>query len=224
MKFRDRKEAGSVLADLLNQYKNNQNVIVLGLPRGGVPVAYEIATKLQLPLDIFLVRKLGVPFHKELAMGAIASGEVKILNESLIKSLQIPTEEIDAVAKAEEQELLRREHVYRGKKPFPNLREKTVILVDDGIATGATMKVAIAALKQKHAAKIVVAVPVSAKDTFTEIKGLVDDIICPLILEEFYAVGLWYYEFPQTTDEEVIELLKNKPSPQTPFPQTGEGS
>lgn len=208
MKYVDRKHAGLVLADLLQNYTNRPDVIVLALPRGGVPVAYEIAMKLSLMLDVFIVRKLGVPGHEELAMGAISSGGVTVLNDEIVHSLHINQASIDAVKQSEQQELIRREHLYRGNRAFPNVTGKTIILVDDGIATGSTMKAAIAALQQKTPLEIIVAVPVAARETCDEMTTLVKKIVCPLQPIDFYAVGLWYESFPQTADEEVIELLE----------------
>lgn len=210
MNYDDRYQAGCVLVDLLKNYAKRTDVIVLALPRGGVPVGYEIAQKLSLPLDIFIVRKLGVPGHEELAMGAIASGGITVLNEEIVNLLHISTEAIDTIQKSEQEELLRREQVYRGKKPFPELSGKTIILVDDGIATGYTMRAAIAALKQKKPAKLIVAIPVAARSTCDEIAPLVDEIICPMRPVNFYAVGLWYNDFSQTTDEEVMQLLQQR--------------
>ncbi|KTD13598.1 phosphoribosyltransferase [Legionella gratiana] len=207
MNYSDRYQAGSVLADLLKDYENRTDVIILALPRGGVPVAYEIAKKLSLELDIFIVRKLGVPGHEEFAMGAIASGGIVAFNEEVLSTLHIKKDAIDKILQSEQNELSRRESVYRGNKPFPDLMEKIVILVDDGIATGYTMRAAIAALKQKHPAKIIIAVPVAARSTCNELAPLVDTIICPLCPANFYAVGLWYNDFSQTTDDEVIKLL-----------------
>lgn len=207
-KYIDRYEAGTILAKSLKAYANHKNVIILALPRGGIPVAYEVATALSLPFDVFVVRKLGVPGHEELAMGAIASGGTVIFNEPLMSQLNLEPFEIDAVIKAEQRELERREHLYRGDSPFPNLQGKTVILIDDGIATGSTMRAAVEALRSHDPASIVIAAPVAASDTCDELESLVDEIICPLKPVNFYAVGLWYDDFPQTSDEEVIELLK----------------
>ncbi|KTD66647.1 phosphoribosyltransferase [Legionella santicrucis] len=207
MNYSDRYQAGHVLADLLKDYASRTDVIILALPRGGVPVAYEIAKKLSLELDIFIVRKLGVPGHEEFAMGAIASGGIVALNEEVLSTLHIEKDAVNNVLQSEQSELSRRESVYRGNKSFPDLMEKTIILVDDGIATGYTMRAAIAALKQKHPAKIIIAVPVAARSTCDELASLVDSIICPLRPVNFYAVGLWYNDFSQTTDDEVIKLL-----------------
>lgn len=206
-KFTDRREAGITLAEHLKNYANNPDVIVLALPRGGVPVAYEVAKALNVPLDVFIVRKLGVPGHEELAMGAIASGGTVIFNEEIIQSLFISKEAIERVTQSEEEELKRRELMYRGKRPFPDLKDKIIILVDDGIATGATMRAAIKGLYKREPANIVVAIPVAALSTYEEMSDLVDKIICPLKPVNFYAVGLWYMDFSQTSDAEVSELL-----------------
>jgi predicted phosphoribosyltransferase len=207
MNYIDRSQAGQILSDLLKEYARREDVIVLALPRGGVPVAYEIAVRLSLALDIFIVRKLGVPGHEELAMGAVAMGGVCILNEKIIASLHIKPKEIKKILKAEQKELIRRDSLYRGDKPFPELKDKTLILVDDGIATGYTLRAAIAALKQNHPAELIVAVPVASSTTCDELALLANKIICPLRPINFYAVGLWYNNFSQTTDEEVIELM-----------------
>ena len=207
MVYRDRIEAGKRLAAKLTDYADRPDVLVLALPRGGVPVAYEVARALRAPLDIFLVRKLGVPGHEELAMGAIATGGVRVLNEDVVSYLRVPGEVIDAVAADEMRELERRERAYRGERPAPDVRGKTVILVDDGLATGSTMRAAAAALRQQRPARIVVAVPVSAPQTCDEYRMGVDEIVCAVTPEPFYAVGQWYADFSQTTDEEVRELL-----------------
>jgi len=207
-KFINRQDAGRALAESLQSFKNNPNTIVLALPRGGVPVAYEIAEALSLPLDIFIVRKLGVPQHEELAMGAIASGETVVFNKDVIHSCQISQTEIDNVIKQEKEELLRREKTYRGNHLFPDLANQTIILVDDGIATGATMRVAIKALRQYQPKRIVVAVPVAEVTIYKEIQSLVEEIICPLTPSHLSAVGAWYDDFAQTTDEEVFNLLR----------------
>jgi putative phosphoribosyl transferase len=207
-RFRDRQDAGTILAEHLKEYAHQSNVIVLALPRGGVPVAYEVAIALSLPLDIFIVRKLGVPGYEELAMGALAMGGTIILNEPLIHQLQLDQASINAVLESEQKELVRREHLYRGHHPFPDLLGKTIILVDDGIATGSTMLAAIKALRKYKPAFIIVAVPVAARQTCEEMSNLVDQIICPLKPINFHAVGLWYQNFSQTSDSEVIELLE----------------
>jgi erythromycin esterase-like protein/predicted phosphoribosyltransferase len=205
--FRDRREAGQLLAEKLKAYANRQDVIVLALPRGGVPVAYEVARALGAPLDVFVVRKLGVPGYEELAMGALATGGVRVLNDQVVERLGIPQHVIDAVAAREQQELARRERLYRGDRPPPDLRGRTVILVDDGLATGATMQAAIEALRQQKPARIVVAVPVASPDTCEEMKKKADEVICAVTPDPFHAVGRWYIDFSQTTDQEVAALL-----------------
>ena len=206
-RFRDRTEAGRLLAGKLTAYANRPDVLVLALPRGGVPVAYEVARALGAPLDVFLVRKLGVPGYEELAMGAVATGGVRVLNEQVVGGLRIPEHVIEAVAASEQQELARRERLYRGERPPPDVRGRTVILVDDGLATGATMHAAIKALRGQQPARIVVAVPTGSPETCEQLKEEVDDVICAITPEPFHAVGLWYQEFSQTTDEEVRDLL-----------------
>ena len=205
--FRDRRDAGRVLAEKLAAYANRPNLLVLALPRGGVPVAYEVACALGAPLDVFVVRKLGVPGYEELAMGAVATGGVRVLNDQLIERLGIPDHVIDAVTAREQQELARRERLYRGGRPPPDVSGCTVILVDDGLATGATMHAAIEALRQQNSARIVVAVPTASPDTCEEMKAKADDVICAITPEPFHAVGRWYQEFSETTDEEVRDLL-----------------
>jgi putative phosphoribosyl transferase len=213
--YRDRFEAGQRLATKLMAYADRQDVLVLGLPRGGVPVAYEVAKALHAPLDVFIVRKLGVPGREELAMGAIATGGIRVINESVVQMLRIPEYIIDAVAAREQQELERREHLYRDGRPPPDVHDCTVILIDDGLATGSTMRAAIEALRLQHPARIVVAVPVAAPSTCEELGREVDEIVCAQTPEPFYGVGLWYEDFSQTTDEEVHDLLaqaeKEKP-------------
>ncbi len=206
-KYPNRQAAGKILAHALQAYANRPNVIVLALPRGGVPVAFEVAKSLNVPLDIFIVRKLGVPGHEELAMGALAMGGTIVFNDDVIKSLSISKQAIDHVIQEETKELQRRELNYRGQKPFPTLREKTIILIDDGIATGATLRAAIKALYQQKPASIVVAVPVAERTTSKKIASLVNKLVCPLITDDFYAVGQYYDDFSQTTDEEVRVLL-----------------
>jgi predicted phosphoribosyltransferase len=210
--FRDRREAGRLLAEQLRAYANRPDVIVLALPRGGVPVAYEVASALGAPLDVFLVRKLGVPGYEELAMGAVATGGVRVLNDEVVRALRIPDYVIDAVAAWEQQELARRERAYRGDRPEPNVRDRTVILVDDGLATGATMLAAIKALREQQPAQIVVAVPTASPRTCDEMRAVANDVICAITPEPFYSVGLWYEDFSQTTDEEVRELLARSTS------------
>ncbi len=205
--FRDRSEAGRLLAAKLTAYANRPDVLVLALPRGGVPVAYEVARALDAPLDVFLVRKLGVPGYEELAMGAVATGGVSVLNDQLVRALQIPDYVIDAVAAWEQNELARRERVYRDDRPQPDVRGRTVILVDDGLATGSTMLAAVKALRQRQPARIVVAVPTASPVTCAEMRNEADDVVCAITPEPFYSVGLWYQDFSQTTDEEVRELL-----------------
>ena len=208
MLFHDRTEAGQVLADRLTEYANRADVLVLALPRGGVPVAYEVARALHAPLDIFLVRKLGVPGHEELAMGAIASGGVRVLNEEVVRALGIPPETIASVAAGEQRELERRAQTYRGDRPPLDVRNRTVILVDDGLATGSTMRAAVAALRRKGLDRIVVAVPVGSVETCAEFQDVADETVCARTPEPFYAVGRWYEDFTQTTDEEVHELMQ----------------
>jgi len=208
MIFRDRTEAGKYLATKLLSYKDRPDVRVLALPRGGVPVAFEVAQALRVPLDIFLVRKLGVPGHEELAMGAISTGGVRVLNEDIVDYLRIPEQVIDAVAAEELKELERRELAYRGNRAEPDVKGKTVILVDDGLATGSTIRAAAQALRQQQPARIVVAVPVSAPETCDEYRIGVDEIICAVTPEPFLGVGMWYLDFPQTTDDEVRDLLE----------------
>jgi putative phosphoribosyl transferase len=206
--FHDRSEAGRLLAEKLAQYADRPDVLVLALPRGGVPVGYEVARALHVPMDVFIVRKLGVPGHEEFAMGAVATGGVRVLNDQVVSALGIPGYVIDAVAKWEQQELERRERLYRGNRPTPDVRGKTVILVDDGLATGSTMLAAVRALRQQRPGRIVVAAPVAASDTCELLKEEVDEVVCAVTPEPFYAVGLWYRDFSQTSDEEVRELLE----------------
>lgn len=208
MIYRNRSEAGKHLATRLSSYADSHDVIVLALPRGGVPVAFEVAKTLHAPLDVFLVRKLGVPGHGELAMGAIATGNVRVFNDDVIDYLRIPPGVIDSVTTVEQRELERRERTYRGDRTEPDVRGKTVILVDDGLATGSTMRAGAAALRQQEPARIVVAVPVSARQVCDEYRMGVDEIICAVTPEPFYGVGQWYQDFSQTTDEEVRELLE----------------
>jgi predicted phosphoribosyltransferase len=208
MLFRDRTEAGRVLAEKLSRYAGRPDVLVLALPRGGVPVAYEVARALHAPLDVFLVRKLGMPGLEELAMGAIASGGIRVLNEDVVQTLQIPEDVIEASVASEERELERREREYRDDRAPLNVHGRTVILVDDGLATGSTMRAAVAALRQQQPAAIIVAVPVAASSTCAELAEEVDDLVCARMPEPFRAVGLWYDDFSQTTDQEVRDLLR----------------
>ena len=208
MGYQDRRDAGRKLADELSEYADRSDVIVLGLPRGGVPVAYEVAGALDAPLDIFTVRKLGVPGRAELAMGAIASGGVRVLNQDVIRSMNISQSQIDAVAEEEWEELERREETYRGDRPRPELEGQTVILVDDGLATGASMRAAVTALQEYDPERIVVAVPTAPPDTSAEFRDLVDEVICAETPALFMGVGGAYRDFSQTTDEEVRGLLK----------------
>ena len=205
--FANRAEAGQLLAGKLLDYAGRDDVIVLGLPRGGVPVAFEVAQRLRVSLDIFIVRKLGVPGFEELAVGAIASGGVRVLNKDVARALPNAEEVIEAVTARETTELERREQSYRDGRPAPELGGKTVILVDDGLATGATMRAGVAALRQRDVAKIVVAAPVGAPETCRELQDEVDDIVCAMAPEYFQAVGQYYKDFAQTSDEEVRELL-----------------
>lgn len=206
-RFRDRREAGRVLARLLGRYAGRDDVVVLALPRGGVPVAYEVAKALAAPLDVFVVRKLGVPGHGELAMGALASGGSLVLDERLIRSLGIGEAAIERTLAAEARELERRELAYRGGRELPELAGKTVILVDDGLATGSTMRAAALAVRKHRPERIVVAVPVAAAQTCNELRADVDEVVCAVTPRAFHAVGLWYDDFSQTSDAEVRELL-----------------
>jgi predicted phosphoribosyltransferase len=207
--FQGRRDAGRVLASLLQHYRGRDDVIVLALPRGGVPVAYEVARALGAPLDVFLVRKLGVPGHEELAMGAIASGGVIVLEDDVVRGLDIPPEVIQRVADQEARELERRERAYRGDRPFPNLAGKVVILVDDGLATGSSMRAAIQAVRSRRPARIVVAVPAAPESTCRELEHEVDEVICAVTPAPFFAVGQAYWDFTQTTDDEVRALLRS---------------
>jgi predicted phosphoribosyltransferase len=206
-RFRDRHEAGRLLAERLDAYAGRADVLVLALPRGGVPVGYEVARALEAPLDVFLVRKLGVPGHEELAMGAVSTGGVRVLNEDIVSALRIPDGAIEETTAREREELARRERLYRGDRPARDVRGRTVILVDDGLATGATMHAAIAALRRREPARIVVAVPTASADTCHALRAEVDDVVCAITPEPFHAVGLWYDDFSPTTDDEVRDLL-----------------
>jgi putative phosphoribosyl transferase len=207
MLFRDRSDAGRKLAARLTHYAGRDDVLVLALPRGGVPVGYEVAEALGAPLDVFLVRKLGTPGHEELAMGAIASGGIRVLNDQVVRMLRPSEEVIARVEATERRELERREREYRGGRPPLDVRGKTVILVDDGLATGSTMRAAVAAVRRLGPARVVVAVPVGAAETCEEFEGEADEAICAKEPDPFYAVGTWYDDFSQTTDEEVRDLL-----------------
>ena len=206
--YRDRIHAGSELAKLLAEYKDKEKTIVLGLPRGGVPVAHTIATELHLPLDVFLVRKLGVPGHEELAFGAIADGGETVTNHEIIEHLNISDEIINSVIYHQITVLNERAHLYRKNRKSLSIFGKTIILVDDGLATGSTIEAAIKALRQQRPEKIVVAVPVAPPESLHRIALLADQTICPLVPHLFYSVGLWYENFGQTSDDEVVNLLE----------------
>ncbi len=205
-RFEDREEAGRLIGGMLEKY-GGEDVILLGLPRGGVPVAYAAAKVIDAPMDIFQVRKLGTPGHEELAMGAIASGGVKVLNDEVLRSINVSDEEIESVARKEQEELERRDQKYRGDRPMPRIEGRTVILVDDGLATGSSMRAVVKAIKTLNPAKIVVAVPVAAPEVCEQFTQIVDEVICVRTPTPFQAVGLWYENFGQTTDEEVTEIL-----------------
>jgi predicted phosphoribosyltransferase len=209
-RFRDRVEAGRQLAARLASYADDPSVLVLALPRGGVPVGYEVARALRAPLDVFLVRKLGVPGHEELAMGAIASGGVRVLNPDVVEMLRIPPSVIEAVTAEEEQELARREREYRDDRPLPAVRGRTVILIDDGLATGSTMRAAAEALRSEGVGRLVVAVPVAPAETRDALAREVDEIVCLATPEPFFGVGMWYEDFSQTSDAEVRALLEQR--------------
>ena len=207
-RFQNREEAGRILAAKLMPYANRPDTLILALPRGGVPIGYEIARALNLPLDVIIVRKLGVPGHEELAMGAIASGGVRVLNRSVIESLRIPPDSLEAVEKREALELMRREATYRGNRQPASVKGKTVILVDDGVATGSTMRVAISALREQHAGRIIVATPVAPPTVRWEMEALVEDFVALVMPEDFFGVGQWYGDFTQVSDDTVYELLR----------------
>jgi putative phosphoribosyl transferase len=207
MIFRNRQEAGRSLASRLEKYANREDVIVLGVPRGGVPIAFEVATALSLPLDIFVLRKLGVPGHEELAFGAIGSGGVRVLDREVVKSVGLSDSVIELVTRAERTELARREQIYRGGRPPLDVRGKTVILVDDGIATGSSLRAGVRALREMQPVAIVVAAPVAPRSTVNRLRHEVDDVVCAAIPERFYGVGQFYHDFSQVTDAEVNELL-----------------
>lgn len=208
--FYDRRDAGRQLGARLKHYADQPNVIVLALPRGGVPVAFEVAQALHVPLDVFIVRKLGAPGQEELAFGAIASGGVRVLNQSMLLSLNLPRKEIEAVTAEQTRELERREHLYRDDLPPVDVRGRTVILVDDGVATGSTIYAAVSALKRQQPASLMIAVPTAPPQTCDTFRNIVDEVVCLITPEPFHAVGLWYENFPQITDEEVKDLLKDQ--------------
>jgi putative phosphoribosyl transferase len=216
MRFFDRADAGRQLAESLTQYAGRSDVVVLGLPRGGVPVAHEVARELRVPLDVFLVRKLGVPGRPELAMGAIAEGGVEVLNDDVIHGLTIPQTVVQQVAVRERLELDRRDALYRGGRPHLAIRGRIVILVDDGLATGSTMQAAVTALRRLEPARVIVAVPVGARDTCDRLARFADEVTCLMAPEPFQAVGLWYEQFTQTTDDEVKSLLAPPEPPERP--------
>ncbi|HET9109248.1 MAG TPA: phosphoribosyltransferase [Ktedonobacterales bacterium] len=207
MAFHDRTQAGQQLAAMLDAYAHRSDVLVLGLPRGGVPVAYEVAQALAAPLDIIVVRKLGVPYEPELAMGAIALGGIRVLNSNIVRRLGISPEDIESVAAEQQRELTRRERLYRGDRPLPDIRGRVVVLVDDGIATGATIRAAVAAVRQQQPARIVIAVPVASAETCDDLRKEVDELVCALAPEALYGIGLWYERFPQLSDDDVRDLL-----------------
>jgi predicted phosphoribosyltransferase len=222
--FHDRSDAGRRLASELRSYEDRPEVIVLALPRGGVPVGFEVTSALHVPLDVFVVRKLGLPWREELAMGAIAtssSGTVRVLDDDLIRAARVTEAQLERVTANERAELERREHLYRGDRPFPDIAGKTVILVDDGLATGATMRAAVAALRQESPGRIVVAVPVAALETCNAFRDIADETICAETPEPFTAVGQWYENFSPTTDEEVHELLERA---RAAAPRTSSGT
>lgn len=207
-RFHDRLDAGRQLATKLSRYAGRDDVLVLGLPRGGVPVAAEVARALDAPLDVFVVRKLGVPFHEELAMGAIATGGARVVDHALIRQLGLSGGDVERVTAKEERELRRRERLYRGERPSPDIAGRTVLLVDDGLATGASMRVAVTALREERPASVVVAVPIAPRETCEMLRGEADDVVCAVTPEPFHAVGLWYRDFSQTSDAEVHDILE----------------
>lgn len=205
--YQDRFDAGRKLATHLQAYANRPGVLVLALPRGGVPVAFAVASSLHAPLDVFLVRKLGVPGHEELALGAIATGKIRVLNDEVIRGLHISEQTIERVTQQEQHELVRREQLYRDDRPYPTLRDRTVILIDDGLATGASMRAAARAVRRQHPARLVVAVPVAAPSVCDAFRAEVDETICAHTPNPLYGVGWWYEDFSQTSDQEVHDLL-----------------
>ena len=209
-RFRDRAAAGKELAEAVAEYGGRSDVLVLALPRGGLPVGAEVARALGAPLDLMLVRKLGVPGHEELAMGAVASGGVRVLNDEVVRAVEVDEEAIESVARRERSELERREHAYREGRPPPEIAGRTVVLVDDGLATGATMRAAISALRELDPGRIVIAVPVAPPQTCEALRGDADDVVCLVAPDPFMAIGVWYEDFPQLTDEQVRELLATR--------------
>ena len=207
-RFSDRREAGERLADRLRHYANRPDVIVFALPRGGVPVGFEVADALRAPLDVFVVRKLGLPGHEEFGIGAIASGGVRVVDDSVLRAYGVDEETLNRITERERRELERRERLYRDDRPFPSAADRVVILVDDGLATGSTMRAAVSALRAESPREIVVAVPVGAPETCAAMAKLADEVECLATPEPFYAVGLWYEDFEQTDDDEVHELLE----------------
>ena len=207
MRFRDRVDAGRTLAESLQEYRGRNDVVVLALPRGGVPVGFELAHRLEVPLDVFLVRKLGVPGHEELAMGAIASGGVRVVNDTVVTELGLTDDDIARAAATEGRELERREHLYREGRTPVDVRDRTVILVDDGHATGASMRAAARAVRELRPDRVIVAVPVAAGATCEELRTEVDDVVCVVTPEPFLSIGSWYEDFSQTSDDEVRRLL-----------------
>ena len=219
--FSDRIDAGHRLAAALSSYAGRADTLVLALPRGGVPVAFEVARMLDAPLDVFVVRKLGVPGHEEFAMGAIATGGAILVDDAIVRQLRVTGAELDTVVRREMRELERRERQFRGNRPPPDIAGRTVIVVDDGLATGSSMRVAVAALRQEHPGRIVVAVPIAPPETCAALRRDADDVVCAVTPEPFYAVGLWYEDFTQTTDDEVHDLLERGRSElaAAPFPR-----
>jgi predicted phosphoribosyltransferase len=213
--LRNRREAGRLLARELQRYANRSDVVVLGLPRGGVPVAYEVAKALNVPLDVFVVRKLGLPGHEEFAIGALASGGLRVLNVPVIRAYGISEDELATAIEREQRELERRERAYREDRKPPDLYGKTVILVDDGLATGSSMQAAVMALKKAQPDRVIVAVPVAPRETCDALREIADEVVCALTPEPFRAVGLWYQDFDQTSDEEVTKLLESARSVKT---------
>jgi putative phosphoribosyl transferase len=219
--FRDRADAGRQLAAALSAYANRSDVVVLGLPRGGVPVAAEVARALRAPLDVFLVRKLGVPGHEELAMGAVASGGVRVVNTDVIEELQIPRRVLDAVTEAERREIERLERGYRGSRPPVNVVGRVVIVIDDGLATGSSMRAAAAALRLQQPARLILAAPVAAAPTCNDLQREAHEVLCVITPEPFYAVGMWYEDFSQTSEREVRRLLEQVSADGVPAARLG---